>query len=186
MILICIVFCCPISNNNFFSVCTCYGQQAKNIFALCGQSVSKEAKRMSPIKTNTVMEVTIQEPICSHKLDNRRLLNAFYSSTVCNWRAAWISLPHILNYQSKGRQWIVTLVFPEPPNALCTKCIGKVKNWKPIYSFNHQAPQEAWTGHSISVEQKPGEAVCTLPVTWKCLCPDSVNNHGINDPGGGA
>lgn len=146
---------------NYFSlVCTCYGQQAKNISHFCGQSVSKEAKRMSPIKINTVMEATIQEPICSHKLGNRRPLNVFYSSTVCNSNAAWTSLPHLLNYQSKGRQSIVTLVFPQPPNAVYTKCIGKVKNRKPIYSFNHQAPQEAWTGHNISVEQMPGETVC--------------------------
>lgn len=112
---------------------------------------------MSPIKINTVMEATIQEPICSHKMDNRRLLNAFYSSPVCNSKAAWISLLHLLNYWLKGRQWIGTLVFPEPLNVLWTKCLGKVKNWKPPYSFNHQAPQEAWTGHNISVEQKPGE-----------------------------
>lgn len=29
-----------------------------------------------------------------------------------------------------------------------------------IKTFNHQAPQETWAGHNVSVEQMPGETVC--------------------------
>lgn len=49
-------------NKNFSLVCTSYGQQVKNISHFCGQSISKEAKCIIPIKINTGTEATIKEP----------------------------------------------------------------------------------------------------------------------------
>lgn len=78
-IIICIAFCCPVGNKNSSLVCTYCGQQAKNIYNFCGQAITKEAKRITPIRINTVTEATIWEPIC---LDNTTLLSLLFSSTV--------------------------------------------------------------------------------------------------------